>query len=103
MRVLAHLIGGYWWLHHHQVSEPSVPGPAHLDVTKDLLQQSPEVDPKHTMYTYYPSFSNEFGLVQLYRMFEKYYFKHTKPPQTFSNHIVAEIARYVEFLHMRSG
>ena len=26
-----------------------------------------------------------------------------KPPRTFSNHIIAEIARCVEFFHMSSG
>ena len=31
------------------------------------------------------------------------WFKHVKPPQTFSNHIIAEMTRCVEFFHMSSG
>ena len=31
------------------------------------------------------------------------WFKHVEPPRTFSNHIIAEMARCVEFFHMSSG
>ena len=31
------------------------------------------------------------------------WFKRIEPPRTFSNHIIAEIARCVEFFHMSSG
>ena len=31
------------------------------------------------------------------------WFKHIEPPRTFSNHIITEIARCVEFCHMSSG
>ena len=61
--------------------------------------------------------SHEFGVVRLYRTFSNYiftgearclctssgWFKCIKPPRTFSNHIIAEIARRVEFFHMSSG
>ena len=30
-------------------------------------------------------------------------FKHIEPYRTFSNHIIAEIARFVEFFHMSLG
>ena len=61
--------------------------------------------------------SHEFGVVRLYRTFSNYiftgetkcagclctssgWFKRIEPPRTFSNHIIAEIAR---FFHMSSG
>ena len=64
--------------------------------------------------------SHEFGMVLLYRTFSIYivtgetrsagclctslvWFKHIEPPQTFSNHIITELARCVEFCHMSSG
>ena len=61
--------------------------------------------------------SHEFGVVRLYRTFSNYiftgcavcfctssrWFKHVEPPRTFSNHIIAEMARCVEFFHMSSG
>ena len=79
-----------------------------------------------------PTFSNhiiaeiercvhEFGVVRLYRTFSNCiftgetrcagclcttssgWFKHIEPPRTFSNHIIAEIARCIEFFRMSSG
>ena len=61
--------------------------------------------------------SHEFGVVRLYRTFiftgetrcagclctSSGWFKRIEPPRTFSNHIIAEIARCVEFFHMSSG
>ena len=64
--------------------------------------------------------SHEFGVVRLYLNFSNYsfteearctgclctssgWFKHVEPPRTFSNHIIAEMARGVEFQHMCSG
>ena len=60
---------------------------------------------------------HEFGVVRLCRTFSIYifagfagcfctssgWFKRIEPPRTFSNHIIAEIARCVEFFHMSSG
>ena len=58
---------------------------------------------------------HEFGVVRLYRTFSgetrfagclftsSGWFKRIEPPRTFSNHIIAEIARCVEFIHMSSG
>ena len=43
---------------------------------------------------------HEFGVVRLYRTFSNNIFPGAR---TFSNHIIAEIARCVEFFHMRSG
>ena len=60
--------------------------------------------------------SHEFGVVRLYRTFSNYiftgetrcagclctssgWFKRIEPPRTFSNHIITEIARRVEFSH----
>ena len=31
------------------------------------------------------------------------WFKHVEPPRTFSNHIIAEMAKCVEFFHMSAG
>ena len=62
--------------------------------------------------------SHEFGVVRLYRTFYivtgetrcagclctcSAWFKHIEHPRTFSNHIITEIARCVEFCHMSSG
>ena len=64
--------------------------------------------------------SHEFGVVRLYRTFSIYigtgetryagclctssgWFKHIEPRRTFSNHIITEIVRCVEFCHMSSG
>ena len=59
--------------------------------------------------------SHEFGVVRLYRTFSIYkrcagclctssgWFKHIEPRRTFSNHIITEKARCVEFCHMSSG
>ena len=64
--------------------------------------------------------SHEFGLVRLYRTFSIYIvtgetrsarclctsfwsFKQIEPHRIFSNHIITEIARCVEFCHMSSG
>ena len=58
--------------------------------------------------------SHEFGVVRLYRTFSIYivtgetrcagclrpssgWFKHIEPPRTFSNHIITEIGRCIEF------
>ena len=60
---------------------------------------------------------HEFRVVRLYRTFSIYIFTGkirfagclctssggSRAPRTFSNHIIAEIARYVEFFHMSSG
>ena len=63
--------------------------------------------------------SYEFRVVRLYRTFSSYFgtgetrfagclctssawFTYIEPPRTFSNHIIAEIPRCVEFFHMRS-
>ena len=58
---------------------------------------------------------HEFGVVRLYRTFSgetmsagclctsSGWFKRIEPPRTFSNHIIAEIVRCVEFIHMSSG
>ena len=61
--------------------------------------------------------SHEFGVVRLYRTFSNYiftgcagclctssgWFKRIEPPRTFSNNIIAQIARCVEFFHMSLG
>ena len=64
--------------------------------------------------------SPEFGVVRLHRTFAIYivtgetrragclctrlgWFKHIEPPRTFSNHIMTELARCLEFCHMSSG
>ena len=64
-------------------------------------------------------FTHEFGVVRLYQTFSNYIFrgetrcagclctssgwlKRIKPPRTFLNHIIAEIAWCVEFFHMSS-
>ena len=63
--------------------------------------------------------SHEFVVVRLYQNFSNYiftgearcvwclstslgWFKRIEPPRTFSNHILAELARCVEFFHMSS-
>ena len=64
--------------------------------------------------------SHEFWVVRLYRTFSIYifteatryvgcmlctcsaWFKHIEPDRTFSNHIITEIARCLEFCHMSS-
>ena len=49
---------------------------------------------------------HEFGVVRLYRTLRGLssgWFKHIEPPRTFSNHIIAEITRSVEFYYMSSG
>ena len=64
--------------------------------------------------------THEFGVVRLYRTITNYiftgeaqcvrclctcseWFKCIEPPRTFQNHIIAEIARCVEFFHMSLG
>ena len=63
--------------------------------------------------------SHEFGVVRLYRTLSLYsvtgetrcavclgtrarWFKRSEPPRTFSNHLIAELARCVAFFHMRA-
>ena len=62
-------------------------------------------------------FCHEFGVVRLYRTYivvgetrcagclctGSGWFKHTEPLRTFSNYILTEIARYIEFFYMSSG
>ena len=57
--------------------------------------------------------SHEFGVVRPYRIFSVWcagclctcsgWFKHIEPHRTFSNHIITEIARCLEFCHLSSG
>ena len=83
----------------------------------NLLELHPHRDSK-----VYRLLSHEFGVVLLYRTFSNYIssrdtrcawqgaictssmrFKHIEPHRTFSNYILTEIARYIDFFHTTSG